>query len=202
MARSKKINDEMREIRLEQIKSEALIQFSMKGLAATKIKDIAAKLNISQGLIYHYYKSKDEIFIELINYALDKINEEVYSLKDLDVKPHIKMEKIIEKLLSTIKEQEDFNQVCRLLSQATDINIVSDDIQKKIDEKKQVPYNEIKKIIEEGQIEGTIVDGDPSELSITFWVLITGVAVYKASTDCRIKVPNEQIIKKMFIKRI
>ena len=53
MARTKKQNDEMREVRLKQIRKEALRQFSMNGLTTTKIKDIAIGVNMSQGLIYH-----------------------------------------------------------------------------------------------------------------------------------------------------
>jgi AcrR family transcriptional regulator len=64
----------------EKIIIAALNQFSRKGLSATRIQDIATEAGISQGLLYRYYKSKNEIYVDLIEVALDKMNEAVEGL--------------------------------------------------------------------------------------------------------------------------
>ncbi|HED23588.1 MAG TPA: TetR/AcrR family transcriptional regulator, partial [Firmicutes bacterium] len=79
MTRSRKQNEKMRRERKKQIMQVALHQFTAKGLFATKVKDIAEEAGIAQGLIYHYFESKEEIFIELIKEALDKMNEASYA---------------------------------------------------------------------------------------------------------------------------
>ena len=61
MARNKDLNQKMKDERREQILSNALILFAAKGLSATKITDISAASGISQGLLYHYFESKEEI---------------------------------------------------------------------------------------------------------------------------------------------
>lgn len=200
MARTKKQNDEMREVRLKQIRKEALRQFSINGLTATKIKDIAIGVNMSQGLIYHYYKSKEEIFIELINDALDKLNQAVFSLKTLEMQPHEKLKLAIKELLLTINESEDFTQTCRLIAQATNTNAIPEDAKKLLEEKRNIPYIEIAHIMEEGQILGTIIEEDPMELAVAFWTSINGIAIYKATNNKQVAIPNTKILERMFIK--
>ena len=66
MARNAEHNQKMRDERREKILYHALRLFAAKGLYATKITDIAAECRMSQGLLYHYFRSKEEIFTELI----------------------------------------------------------------------------------------------------------------------------------------
>src|SRR5690349_13660292 len=98
----------MRDERREQILSSALKLFAAKGLAATKITDIAAESGISQGLIYHYFRSKEEIFIELIRGAFERMNAAARALERLPLAPREKINKAIVELLRSIEEHEDF----------------------------------------------------------------------------------------------
>ena len=59
MARSPKLNEKMKEERRELILNNALRLFATKGLAATKIADIAREAAMSQGLMYLYYNSTE-----------------------------------------------------------------------------------------------------------------------------------------------
>lgn len=45
-------------------------------MEATKISDIAQKAGMSYGLIYNYFKSKDEIYMSLIKRNLNGFIEE------------------------------------------------------------------------------------------------------------------------------
>ncbi len=200
MARKKMDNDRMREERKTQILAGALQLFASKGLFATKIKDIAEAVGMAQGLIYHYYKSKDDIYIELINNALDKMNEAVLSLKEAALPAHVKISMAIEELIKTIKESDDFTQTCRLITHATNSTAIPDKVKRLIDEKRDIPYQELAKIIAEGQGEGKIVEGEPMELSVVFWTFINGLATYKATRQEGIVIPDSKLLIKMFIK--
>ena len=67
--RSKEANQEVLDKRRNQILSAALKVFSERGFAATKISNIASEAGLSHGLMYHYFKTKDEIFVELVRSA-------------------------------------------------------------------------------------------------------------------------------------
>ena len=61
---------------------EAAALFAERGLGATKITDIAEAAGISQGLLYHYYPSKEAIYVELIRAAL--VREELIAIGPKD----------------------------------------------------------------------------------------------------------------------
>lgn len=60
-----KISEEKKKQRQTEILKTALNLFSQKGYYATSVDDITREAGISKGLIYTYFKSKEEIFFEL-----------------------------------------------------------------------------------------------------------------------------------------
>ncbi len=200
MARNMEQNEKLREERKKQIRSAALRLFATKGLFATKIKDIAEEVGMAQGLIYHYYKSKEDIYAELIKDALDKLNEAVFGLKKMPLPPHVKIRTALEELLHVIENREDFIQTCRLIAQASNSTEIPENAKKFIEEMRDIPYQEIAGIMEDGQKEGTIIEADPRELALIFWTLINGLAMYKASRSNSVKMPDARLLINIFLK--
>jgi AcrR family transcriptional regulator len=62
LPRTEQQYDAMRSATKEKIKAAGLQLFAYKGLAATSIQDIASLADISVGLMYHYYKSKEDVY--------------------------------------------------------------------------------------------------------------------------------------------
>lgn len=52
--------------RRKQLIDIALKLFAEKGVERTSIKDIASEAGVAQGLLYHYFSSKDELFYDII----------------------------------------------------------------------------------------------------------------------------------------
>ncbi|HOO12604.1 MAG TPA: TetR/AcrR family transcriptional regulator [Bacillota bacterium] len=200
MARNQSQNERMREERKEQILSGALRLFATKGFFAAKIKDIAQEVGMAQGLVYHYYSSKDEIYVELIRNALEKLNMAVQMLKEMPQPPHEKIKMAIVHLLKTIESSDDFSQTCRLIAHAMNSTAIPEDARRLIEEKRDIPYREIAKIMADGQKEGTIIEADPYELAVVFWTSINGLAIYKATRPEGAAVPDANILIGMFMK--
>lgn len=200
MARKQERNEEIREASKQNIKEAALNQFSQKGLFATRIKDIAEDAGISQGLLYRYYASKDQIFTELIEEALDKMNEAVYTVHGMKVGAKEKVLMSLEELLSTIKTSERYRQTSRLITQAMNSTAIPENAQRSLDIKRDVPYRIFAEIMKEGQNEGTIVDGDPYTLAVLFWSTINGLAIFHATRVDGQPLPGKEYIAPMFIK--
>lgn len=74
-----KKRDEIKKIKKSEIHKSALGLFGEKGYFQTSIADISIKANISKGLFYHYYSSKEalfeEIILESINTILDYLTQ-------------------------------------------------------------------------------------------------------------------------------
>ncbi|WP_026393572.1 TetR/AcrR family transcriptional regulator [Acetobacterium malicum] len=199
MARSKEQNDRMRESRKEKIRNAALLQFVKQGLFATRIQDIAVQAGIAQGLLYHYYSSKDEIFVDLINEALDKTIAASYSVRDMETGPGEKIRFALERLVDTIENSQTFLDTCRLITQAINSTAIPIDAQDLIQEKRNIPYQVIEAIMAAGQKEGTIVGGDPKMLSILFWTSINGLAIYYSTNNNRDVELDYRVIASMFL---
>src|SRR5260370_39200599 len=70
MPRREEANQRIREGRRDQIIDVSAGVFARKGLAGTRIADIAAAGEMSQGLIFRYFASKEDVFAAVIERAL------------------------------------------------------------------------------------------------------------------------------------
>jgi hypothetical protein len=55
-------------------------------------------------------------------------------------------------------------------------------------------------IFRKGQVEGSVVSGDPMELSILFWTSVNGLAIYYATRDIATRLPDYKLVAPMFLK--
>lgn len=61
--------------RRSEILRAAVALFEQNGFDATSVEEITAKAKISKGLVYHYFKSKDEILLALIGLRLAELDD-------------------------------------------------------------------------------------------------------------------------------
>lgn len=65
---------------LKRILAAARIEFSCKGLAGARIEDIAQDAGVTKQLVYHYYGSKEGLFVAVLDEASDAIMSELVAL--------------------------------------------------------------------------------------------------------------------------
>jgi AcrR family transcriptional regulator len=200
VARNAELNQKMKDERRDKILKGALKLFAKKGLAATRINDIAAEAGMSQGLIYHYYRSKEEIFTELVSTAFEKINEACRWLEAQNIPPEEKIALAVRELIKGIDENEDSGMFHLFVAQASASRAIPEDAGRIILEKNREPYEVLARIIRAGQDDGTLKGYNADELSLVFWSTIRGLAIFKALHGKRFKAPDPDIILNMFIK--
>jgi AcrR family transcriptional regulator len=202
MARTEEQNEQIRETRKEKIRIAALQQFSLKGLCATRIQDIAEGAGMSQGLLYHYYPSKEAIYLDMINDALDKTNQAAVYVRDMEATAKEKILFSLRELFKTIEESDRFRQTCRLIAQAANTAELPGDAQDAIIKKRGIPYRIMAEVFRQGQQEGSVVDGDPDELSTLYWTSVNGLSIYFATLKEITCVPDYKLLAAMFLKGI
>lgn len=200
MGRNTTRNEELRQLSKEKILAAALNQFAEKGLFATRIQDIAEKAHISQGLLYRYYSSKDDIYVELINEALDKMSSATIDLLSMSMSGKNKIIKAIEEMYNTIETSEQYRQTSRLISEAAHSEAIPESAKITVSEQRDEPYKLFSKIIEQGQNEGDVIEGDPYELAVLFWSLINGLTIYKHTRNSIYQLPDKRFIMRMLLK--
>lgn len=199
LARSAEHNQKMRDDRREKILHHALRLFAARGLHATKISDIATEAGMSQGLLYHYFRSKEEIYTEIIRDAFEKMNAAARGLEELPMTPREKILMAIDHLLRSIEESEDFARTVLLNAQAGVSEATPAEAQSIIRKESSVPYAVMERIMQAGQKDGSVKQHDPGELSMVFWTTIKGLALHKAVYGASFKAPEMRIITSMFL---
>lgn len=201
MARSEDLNRKMKEERREKILSGALHLFAVRGLAATKISDIAKQSGMSQGLVYHYYSNKGEIFSELIRSAFERMAEASLSLESLDLPADVKIRMAVEGLVESMKRGESSLNYL-LIANASLSEAIPEEAKRVMGEKGKIPYEVMERIFTAGQSEGTVKEYSPRDLATLFWTTLKGVAIHRASHGSEFVFPDTNIILEMFIKEV
>jgi AcrR family transcriptional regulator len=75
MPRTPEENDRIREASKEKIRVAAMELFMKQGYYATSIMDIAKQAGISKGLLYNYYKGKEELLSEMVEARIREVVE-------------------------------------------------------------------------------------------------------------------------------
>lgn len=103
--------------RKQEILEAALNLFSQKGYDKTTIQDIAQKLNISQGLCYRYFKSKNELFLATAEFYAQQVMEKITAPFPQDMKAIDKLNIVVKRIFEYIIRHSRFecsSKVCEI----------------------------------------------------------------------------------------
>ena len=81
--RTKEQFEAIRQERNAQILAAARRLFAQQGFHSTKMSDIAKAVGVSQGTIYHYFSSKDDLFMSMFSTWAEQLEEAVTGLPDV-----------------------------------------------------------------------------------------------------------------------
>jgi AcrR family transcriptional regulator len=78
--RTQEANEALHGERRKDILEVALGIFVENGFNGTRMQEIAKRCDLSYGLVYHYFPTKEAIFTALVDMALDAAKQLIYSL--------------------------------------------------------------------------------------------------------------------------
>lgn len=194
--RSIKANEQIKDERRSQILLAALRIFTRKGYSATKMSDIANDVGISYGLVYHYFKSKDEVYTELIEYAVNSIGKVIEETKEQVEKPLDQIRQIAARVLDSVENKEASSYYYVLVMNAITCEAIPAPTDKIIKES-MLRLKLLSDIIAKGQQSGDIREGNPMELAVTCFSTIIGLASLKVSGTIE-RMPDPKIIMRLF----
>ncbi|TCZ75492.1 TetR/AcrR family transcriptional regulator [Paenibacillus albiflavus] len=187
---------QVRDERKEQIMRAALKVFAERGIEGSKISMIAAEAGVSQGLFYHYFKSKDEAVITLVQIALEASYSATKSLQDM---PISSLEKIRFLTQSIIEDGGKYYFL--LIHQARISEDLPDQIKVFFSQYSMKAYVDLMMpIFEEGQREGVIAAGDLEKLISSYFSILSGVMVVNAGGSSLYTIPEVEMIMRLVTK--
>ena len=162
---------EQKEQRRQEILWVSLDLFIRKGYNATKISDIAEKADMSMGLFFNYFQSKEKVYEELVGMGLAGTQR----FKGLEEEnPLAFFETAANTVFTMLKESQISAKMFVLMAQAQHNEYapqVVKDMLVKVDNIEMVVP-----LIKAGQKNGTIRQGNPEALSTAFWCSLQGIA--------------------------
>lgn len=199
MPRTKEQYEAMRKATVEKIQSAAITLFAQKGFAATGVQDIADEAGISVGLLYRHYKTKEELFNELVNYAVGGLNALVNLIMS-DIQPREIIEQFVNEIYNDMTNSMDFSNMLTLMTQAVYTNTA---VTQRVMEADARLLTSIETLIKKGQQLGQFHPGDPAEMATLFLSSIQGLGVMRAALREHFIMPSpEQITKILFQREI
>ncbi len=196
MPKSEQKNEQIRKETTKKILEAARTVFATKGRAAT-MAEIAAEAGISQGLAYHYFASKEEIFSILIKQVTESGSGPAARIEQIQGTPGMRLTLLISYILEDRRENPGYSQ---LMHQVLTDDSTPHDLKQFVLRNGKVIQDIIRKLIVEGQATGEIAKDDPDQLMVALLACFDGL-MKRASmldpADYKKHFPDTKIILRM-----
>lgn len=106
MPRTSQENERIRQLAKENIRNAALDLFIRQGYHATSISDIAEKAGISKGLLYNYFKGKEELLATMVEARVGELIEVMDHAKAIAT-PEKQLKHIIEGAIDNVYQRPE-----------------------------------------------------------------------------------------------
>jgi AcrR family transcriptional regulator len=182
-------NKIIRQEKKDLILRTALIVFAQEGYHASSVNKIADKANISKGLIYNYFESKEDLLRNIITNIMDRYMEKYPPIDSIPNDSHI--EYFIDQSFEFILEDK---ARAKLLFALTAQSIVMD-LMTKITMQKAEPFmNNVMKFFEIKKHD------DPKAMMHYFFSTLEGVQLHVTFNPLYPIDKVKKILKKQFLK--
>lgn len=198
MPRTKEQFEAMRLATKNKIHSAAIKLFAKKGFAATGVQDIAESAGISTGLLYRHYKTKDDLFNELISYAISGL-EHIVKRFENDLPPNEVIKEFSLEILNDFKKDDEFANFLMIMNQAISADNPSHQVQQ-LKKQSEAMMKQTVILIKKGQKLGQFKNGDATEMAYYFFASIQGLSMMKLLLGEQFITPSLNILTSALLK--
>ena len=165
--------ERQKDSRRKQIQETSLDLFVRHGFTGTSTREISRKIGISSGLMFHYYETKEQLYIAHLETALDGIHM-MEEFLQMPIPPLQAFRQLADAVLSYFAVSPMTAKVFLLAKQAMYADYLTDKMKAVIGQmdiiEKMIP------VIQDGQQDGDIKHGNPRTLALCFFSAIESVA--------------------------
>src|SRR6516162_4203053 len=228
MPRTAEANQRIREEQRTKILNAAVIVFARKGMGAT-MSEVATAANVSYGLVYRYYSSKEALLVELVEKVMSDSLKALEGALEMPGTPGERLRSLLIQVLSGVREHPEFillvqqmlgeeasrdhsresgqssENTTRFPFQQTLRNEAAHDHLRKLAQEQSRTYRTVlKQLIVEGQKAGEIVLDDPDQLVGAVTACVAGLSqstTWQAPEQFQKSFPDVAIILRMLFPR-
>lgn len=200
MPKSKEQFEQIRNERKDTILRSALNLFVLKGYDAVNLDEVTKDAHCSHGLLYHYYKSKEELYQGVIEHIVYPSCKTMVECINFDQKAMFVIHDLLDTVLKVLKSPND--EKAKELYLLLNIHLQKSlKVVKKNEQGHTFIYSTIEDLINRGKLEGDFNDYSSAELSISILSLIKGIAFNRIHIGYKKFVcPHSEVIMEMLLR--
>lgn len=198
MPRTKEQFEAMRLATKEKIHSAAIKLFAKKGFAATGVQDIAESAGISIGLLYRHYKTKDDLFNDLVSYATEGL-ERIVRRFESELSPNKVLREFTLEILNDFKKDNEFANFLMIMNQSFTVDNPSHQVLQ-LKKQSEAMMKQTAILIEKGQKLGQCKNGNATEMAYYYFASIQGLAMMKLLLGEKFITPSLNLVTASLIK--
>jgi AcrR family transcriptional regulator len=163
---------------------------------AAKMADVAREAGISPGLAYHYFPSKEAIFLALVRQSVRPKEELLAIVRQIPGTPKDRLDRIVTAMLERRRKDTGFYQ---FFDQAMASDILPPDLREQIQRQGIAMREIIRRLIIEGQATGEIADDNPDKLAAALLACIDGLSrmAHLSPGDAEKQMPDPALLMRM-----
>jgi len=195
MPRTSQANRQIREDTTEKILQAASRVFARKGMTA-KMDEIAVEARVSKGLAYHYFPSKEAIFIALVKQMIPPLDELRAKLEKMPGTPRDRLLRIVSTMIERRRKDPEFYL---LLNQAVADDSLPPEVVESLKSQGLLMRDILRRLIIEGQATGEFAKDNPNKLTRAILACLDGLSrmVSFPSEQAEDEMPDASIILRM-----
>ena len=175
--RSAQANQRLHEEQKERILAAALPVFIQKGLAATRMADIADAAGMGYGSVYHYFPDKEAIFTALIERSMEASTQHVRAVLEMEGSPWERLEWWLSRAMTWVRKHPE---VILFMTQVLINEPAHETLRRLVYQLGRASHQELRQLIAEGQEAGQVIAGNPDQLVIAIQSCLQGFAIEAA----------------------
>ena len=160
--------------KLQEIIRSATRIFARHSYAKVTMEEVAASMNLVPGALYHYFKDKEELIFNCYMHGLDLYREEIKQAAE----PGLDGLEMIRRLIRRRLTQNSERMIL-----FTDIDALPREYSAKVHSRRWENAQELAEVIEIGQQEQSISDGDPLLISIAIISILDWTPFWLTDND-------------------
>ncbi len=195
MPRTEEANQRIREEQRVKILEAAWKVFARKGRAMT-MADIATAADVSYGLAYRYFASKEAILYALIEHSLQSRDAGFQRFQEIPGTPGERLDFLISRLVEARRDRPEFSQ---LFYQMLSDEATPRDLREQALRYGLAFQDLLRQLIVEGQATGEVTEADPDQLVTAVLASLDGLARLSVINPERFQqhFPDARIILRM-----
>jgi AcrR family transcriptional regulator len=172
MPRTEEANQRIRAERRAQILDVSAQLFAQRGLAGARTADIALACKMSEGLLFHYFVKKEDIFAAVVEAALQASGNPAEAVLQRPGSPLDKLRWLLQVYLPGMWSKPAYFQV---ILQALNSETTPEVLREHAQEQSARNLRIYQQLIVEGQACGEVAQGDSALLAMVFGACIQGL---------------------------